>query len=202
MHLPPSPLPEHMLLLALLRKLRDEDAIYSRERIEPHLPQLAGFGTALWAAAFSRMHTRDNRYLFLNAPELWEGMDVADWQQVMRLVGDRSYAAGDVFSTGRFDDIKCLCHLVGVDGVALYFRTVLPASEELRTQRSWVGRHVRACTLMYLPMTDPDDEVDHFHTTPDRLVAYRDRLLQRYPDLSKAISDEEQLRGELTTFLG
>jgi hypothetical protein len=177
-------------VLALLRELDGKDAIYTRLTLAPYLPHLICAGSSVWTEAVSFMHTRFNRYLFLNAPELWSGLNVDAWTDIMGSVSDRSYAQGDVFSTGRFDDIKFLCHFVAIDAIDLYFRMCASLGKERLNQQVWVLRHIRACTSMYLPMTDPMDELDIGCVSMEQLSAYRSALLGQKSDLQPAKQEE------------
>lgn len=176
-----------------LVSLEEQGSVYNRAALEAELPDLIRFGTALWTSAFSGLHTRVNSHLLRNAPELWLRMTPQDWVEVMRSVEDRSYAAGDVIATGRFDDIKFLCYFFGVDAIRWYFEVVPPSTSERCLARQWVKRHVGACTFMYLPMSDPEGELDGVHVTFDQLQQYGEDL-RAGACLRPASSDSDAIR--------
>lgn len=177
-------------VLPLLESLDADDAVYTREALQDRLPLLIDTGWPIWVAAFSHMHTRFNRHLFLNAPELWSGMSVQTWNDVMLSIDDRSYAPGDVFSTGRFDDIKFLCQFVAVDAIRWYFQIAKASIQDHHAAQQWVTQHVRACTFMYLPMANPSDELEGVHVNPEQLADYRTALQKQSAELQVARAEE------------
>ena len=184
-----------MPILDLLRTLEDESSVFVRAELVKRVPVLLDAGPSLWVNCFSHMHTRFNRYLFLNGPELWSSMGPQDWVSVMRALDDRSYSKGDVILTGRFDDIKFLSRFASVHAVRWFFETS-QRTASLKEARSWVKKHVSACAFMYLPVENPDDELDDTHVSLEDLRCYGDSLA-RGAGLRPAPVDETQLTQEL-----
>lgn len=163
------------------------NVVPTRAALAPHVPALQAAGPALWTAVCNRCSTRSVRYLFLNAPELWEEMTIARWLSVMTSGIDRSYRPPDVFDTARFDDLMVLNRYVGVDAFQMFFEMASPTPHD----RAAVKQRVLGMTDFYL-WDEADDELFAEHevyATRETLRAYHDALRAQAPTLRAAAAD-------------
>lgn len=187
-------------LSALLRALDAGDDVQVRSRLLPHVPALCSSGLALWRLAFTEHTTRFNKYLFLNAPELWREMAAADWLAVMSHGVQREQRPQDFASSGRLDDLRLLHRWVGVDALQMFFELARPSLDDRRVVAAQLAR-----TLDFLLPDEGDDELfdeDEVCTTRADLAAYRSRLQAQLPGLGRAAADREALRDRLAHYAG
>jgi hypothetical protein len=181
----------------LIDQVNDEDIVQVRQRLEPWIPELRRHLPHLWTAVFDRCTTRFNKYLFLNAPELWSGMAGADWLSIMSAVS-RTYRPSEVFDTGRFDDIRLLHKYVGVDSFQMFFK----ASTASLDDREAVTRHALGFTDFYLP-GEADDELfdeQEVHASRTTLAAYRDALRHELAWLELAAGDAATVAARVRSY--
>lgn len=185
---------------ALLRALDDSEDVQVPERMDAWLPALAAAGPALWREAFASHTTRFNKYLFLNAPPLWQAMDAADWLALMRDGVPRVQRPQDVFDSGRLDDLRLLHRYVGVDALQMFFDWARPSDEDRRRVQGQLARQPD----LLLP-DDADDALfgdDEVRSRRADLAAYRARLQRQLPGLREAAPDRGVLLQRLARLGG
>jgi hypothetical protein len=179
----------------LIETLFSEENVQDRGRLEPLLDEMRQYGPELWIHAFSRCTARINKYLFLNASELWTVLTAEDWLSIMASVTERSYRPSDIFGTGRFDDVKLLHKYVGVDSFHMFFLR----AKTSRDGKHWLARHALAVPELYVP-DDWDRELfdeREVHVTNDVLRAYQRTLLGDLAQLKRATHDPDALRSRI-----
>jgi hypothetical protein len=183
----------------LIESLFSEENVQDRARLEPVLDEMRRYGPQFWIHAFSRCTARINKYLFLNAPELWTVLTAGDWLSIMASVTERSYRPSDIFDTGRFDDVKLLHKYVGVDSFHMFFLR----AKTSRDGKDWLARHSLAVPELYVP-DDWDRELfdeTEVHVTADVLSAYQQTLLADLPQLKTATYDPDALRSRIKGYV-
>lgn len=136
----------------LLTAINADESVQVRRQLEPLLGELAALGPQLWVTAFNTRNTRFNKYLFLNAPELWVDVSGADWLSIMESSILRRYRPSDVFDTGRFDDLRLLHRYVRVDSFQMFFTGTNASPEDRDAVRQ------RALGFADLFLFDDDDQ--------------------------------------------
>ena len=183
----------------LIHDVYSEEIVQDRAKLEPFLPALTSFVPRVWSTVFNTCTTRFNKYLFLNAPELWRGVSADAWLSMMSSGIVRSYRPSDAFDTGRFDDLKLLSRYVGVDSFQMFFGGARPSMED----REAVKHHALAMTEFYL-RDEADDELfdeGDVYVTRGGLRDYQHALQTELPWLLTAAGDAETIRTRVLAYV-